>query len=114
MADLYASNRPPAMDAPPRTQPLPAADGYDGLRTGGDQQDGGEEILRDPVAAMRKPENRSKLWLVTAALTLLNTLLLLGLVVAQAGEDGPDPVVVDGTPCLVVEGEDAGTLFCQR
>lgn len=110
MPDLYGTDRPPRVDTPPRTQPLPPSDALDRH----EREPAGDDLLRDPVGAMRKPDNRSKLWLTTAALTLLNTLLLLGLLVEHAGEDGPSPVVVDGTPCLVVEGEKAGTLFCQR
>lgn len=110
MADLYPTDRPAGMDTPPRTQPLPPSDGLDPH----EREPARDDMLRDPVAAMRKPDNRSRLWLTTAALTLLNTLLLLGLLIDHAGEDGPEPVVVDGTPCLVVEGENAGTLFCKR
>jgi hypothetical protein len=110
MADLYGTDRPARMDMPPRTQPLPPSDGLDGH----EREPARDDLLRDPVAAMREPENRSKLWLVTAALTLLNSLLLLGLVVEHVGADAPEPVVVDGTPCLVVEGEETGTLFCRR
>jgi hypothetical protein len=113
MSDVYGTDRPARMDLPPRTQPLPPAEGFDDAARR-EREPVGDDLLRDPIAAMRQPDNRSKLWLTIAALTLLNTLLLLGLLVAHAGEESPEPVVVDGTPCLVVEGEEAGTLFCKR
>ncbi|HWH33389.1 MAG TPA: hypothetical protein VNU01_12030 [Egibacteraceae bacterium] len=101
-------------DAPPRTQPFMPAEGPAAARGERAERDEGRDLLRDPVAAMSEPDNRSKLWLATAALTALNTLLLLGLLFADGADSGPQPVMVDGQPCLVVEGEDAGTLFCRR
>lgn len=113
MPEIYGDGSARASEAPPRTQPFMPADGPAVGRP--DRERAGErERLRDPVEAMREPDNRHKVWLATAALTLLNTLLLLGLLASTAGDNGPQPVIVEGQPCLVVDGEEAGTLYCRR
>ena len=113
MPEIYGDGSARSTDAPPRTQPFMPADGPAvGMA---DREPAGErDKMRDPVAAMREPDNRYKLWLATAALTLLNTLLLLGVLASTAGDSGPQPVIVEGQPCLVVDGEEAGTLYCRR
>ena len=113
MPEIYGDGSARATDAPPRTQPFMPADGPAVAFT--ERERAGErDRTRDPVEAMREPVNRHKVLLATAALTLLNTLMLLGLLVSTAGDNGPEPVIVDGQPCLVVDGEEAGTLFCRR
>lgn len=71
----------------------------------------GPSVTRDPVAAVKDPDNRAKLLLGIAALTLLNFLLLLA-VLANVSNDGPDPVNVEGKPCIIREHEGDSTLFC--
>ena len=65
----------------------------------------------DPVAAVKDPDNRAKLLLGIAALTLLNFLLLLIILTNVTGGDG-DPVVVDGRSCIIRQEEGKSRLFC--
>lgn len=115
MPEIYGDGTTRTNDLPPRTQPFMPPEGPGvGYAERERQRDERPDLLRDPVAAMREPDKRYKLWLATAALTLLNTLLLLGLLLSHANDGGPEPVIVEGQPCLVVDGEEAGTLFCRR
>lgn len=66
----------------------------------------------DPVAAVKDPDNRAKLLLAIGAMTLLNFLLLLGVLASVA--DRHDQVMVDGTPCIIDVRDGEGVLFCQR
>ena len=66
---------------------------------------------RDPVEAVKDPDNRAKLLLGIAALTLLNFLLLLIILTNVTGGDG-DPVVVDGRSCIIRQEEGKSRLFC--
>lgn len=103
------------------TQPLPAPPqdhDVDGLRldteaTAAHRADtSSERAMPDPVAAVKDPDNRAKLLLAVGLLTLLNFLLLLG-VLASVMDDN-DQVVVDGTPCIIDERDGEAVLFCQR
>ena len=71
----------------------------------------GPSVTRDPVAAVKDPDNGAKLLLGIAALTLLNFLLLLT-VLSNVANDGPDPVNVEGKPCIIRQHEGDSTLFC--
>ncbi len=67
------------------------------------------------IERLREPDNRARLQLATALIagaTLV--LVLIGLLVSLT--QGPDePVLVDGVPCLVQDGEDGqAVLYCQR
>jgi hypothetical protein len=70
---------------------------------------------RDPIEAAKDPDNRAKLLLATAAMTLLNLLLLA---VVLANVLGPDfeEVTVDGQACVIqtASGDAESTLYCQR
>ena len=68
--------------------------------------------MPDPVAAVKDPDNRAKLLLGIGLLTLLNFLLLLGVLASVA--DDHDQVVIDGTPCIIDERDGEAVLFCQR
>ena len=68
---------------------------------------------RDPVAAVKDPDNRAKLLLAMAAISVLNLLLLLVILTSISGGDG-DPVNVDGKQCIIREAEGRSTLFCSE
>lgn len=86
----------------------------DGHRLGGTSRKRRDQDRTDPVEAAKDPDTRAKLLLATAALTLLNTLLLIAILVNVLGDAG-DQVVVDGVPCIVADGgEEEQTLYCQR
>lgn len=65
----------------------------------------------DPVAAAKDPDNRAKLLLGLAAISLINLLLLLVILANVAGGDG-DPVLVDGRQCIIRSLEGKSALFC--
>ena len=102
------------------TQPLtpPPDHDVDGLRLDHDSAAGGRadasagRTAPDPVAAVKDPDNRAKLLLGIGVMTLLNFLLLLGVLASVA--DRHDQVMVDGTPCIIDERDGEGVLFCQR
>ncbi len=77
--------------------------------------DAPNEGLRDPIEAAQRPDNRAKLLLATAAMTLLNLLLLIGVLASLAGGPDFERVAVDGQQCVIElgAGEDS-TLYCQR
>lgn len=83
------------------------------LRAAARGTDASERRVSDPVEAAQRPDNRAKLLLATAAMTLLNLLLLLGILASMAGPDF-ERVAVDGQQCVIElgEGEDS-TLYCQ-
>ena len=103
----------------PLTTPAPDHD-VDGLRLDAADQSGGHRAdstsghrsTPDPIAAVKDPDNRAKLLLGIGLLTLLNFLLLLGVLASVM--DRHDQVLVDGTPCIIDEREGEGVLFCQR
>lgn len=77
--------------------------------TGGDTVD-----LTDPVGTLREPDNRIRLLLAIAVVTLLNLLLLITLLV-RTDEGLADRVIdVEGQRCLLVEEPDANALYCRR
>jgi hypothetical protein len=105
------------------TQPLtrPAQDhDVDGLRLDADDPTGGhrgqaetdQRSAPNPVAVVKDPDNRAKLLLAIGVLTLLNFLLLLGVLASVT--DRHDQVMVDGTACIIGEREGEGVLFCQQ
>ena len=103
------------------TQPLaapPQDHDVDGLRLDGDAtaahraDTSAQRGVPDPVAAVKDPDNRAKLLLGIGLLTLLNFLLLLGVLASVM--DDTDQVLVDGTPCIIDERDGEGVLFCQR
>lgn len=109
-----------------RTQPLEHRepvdldrDGVRAVRAPGDEDyrgplsSGPGRDLPDPVAAAKDPTNRAKLLLATAAMTLLNLVLLL-VVLANVLGDGAEEVVVDGVPCLIAESDGENVLYCAR
>jgi hypothetical protein len=69
----------------------------------------------DPIAAAKDPDNRAKLMLATAAMTLLNLLLLIAVLTNVLDDDGSfEQVTVDGQNCVVETGGNESILFCQR
>lgn len=98
LAGAPGANRGDPHHDQPHTQPLPRHDA--------------EEFVRDPVGALSEPEHRHRVLLATAALTLLNTVLLVVTLANVTG--GPEPVTVQGRPCLVVEVDEGNQLFCQQ
>lgn len=68
----------------------------------------------DAVAPFREQDNRIKLLLAIAALTVLNLILLVALLATVNGGPTREEVAVDGVPCIVVEGESGNVLYCQR
>jgi hypothetical protein len=114
------------------TEPMPASARGGATRAGDDLQveprrttgtghlpaDGtasraGSRDDRNPVEAAQKPENRAKLLLAIAAMTLLNLLLLLAVLSAVTG-DSFETVTVDGASCVLETGGEEGVLYCQR
>jgi hypothetical protein len=104
------------------TQPLtaPAADSdVDGLRLDTEATTAHESATQtsgrttpDPVAAVKDPDNRAKLLLAIGVLTLLNFLLLIGVLATVA--DRHDQIMVDGTACIIGERDGEGVLFCEQ
>lgn len=86
-------------------------------RTSGDDRDlppsGTHRPSRDPVEVVKSPDNRAKLLLGIAALSLLNLLLLAFLLSQVLGGPGEE-VVIDGEPCLIAEHEGENRLYCAR
>ena len=101
--DVGAVRLDPADDDRVPTQDLGAA-AIGGTPVGGER--------RDPVEAVKDPDNRAKLLLAIGVLSLLNFLLLLGVLASLSG--GPDQIMVDGRPCIVDERDGEGVLFCQQ
>ncbi len=66
-----------------------------------------------PIEAVKDPDNRAKLALATAALTLLNLLLLVVILTNVLGDDY-EQVTVDGQPCVVQLSAGESVLYCQR
>jgi hypothetical protein len=80
-----------------------------------DRVEGSSSDRPDPVAAAKDPDNRAKLLLATAALSLLNLLLLIAVLASVTGNRVQEEVVVDGAPCVVAQhGDGESALFCQR
>lgn len=80
-------------------------------RTAAHHDDEDAEIIE----RLREPDTRARLLLATAGIAAATFLLVLvGLILALT--EGPEePVLVDGVPCLVQEGEDGqALLYCQR
>lgn len=103
------------------TQPLatpPQDHDVDGLRLDGEAtaahraDTSSDRGVPDPVAAVKDPDNRAKLLLGIGLLTLLNFLLLLGVLASVMNDN--DQVIVDGTPCIIDERDGEAVLFCQR
>lgn len=70
--------------------------------------------IPDPVETFRDPDNRVKLLLFTAAVALLNLLLLLALAVEVRSDVADEVMDVEGERCLLVEEEEANALYCRR
>lgn len=91
---------------------------HDPNRTDGDRttdEHHGPSAVDGAVESLAKPDNRAKLLLAIAAMSALTLLLVLVMAIDRLAEDGADPVLVDGVPCLVEEGEDdRAVLYCQR
>lgn len=68
----------------------------------------------DPLAAVKDPDTRAKLLVAIAALSAVNLLLLLVLLFGDAGGDGPQEVMVENEPCIVVEQDGENMLYCAR
>ena len=71
-----------------------------------------QSVGRDPVAAVKDPDNRAKLLLGLAVISLLNLLLLLIILANVVGSDDDEPVLVGGRQCFIREVEDKSRLFC--
>lgn len=110
-----------------RTVPLPRTEVADRSPYGDDRVDDGHRFddrhdsrdqhaqTPDVVKDLREPDNRAKLLLVIAGLSALTFLLVLVNTITLQSQGGDDPVLVDGVPCLVQEGEgEDAILFCQR
>lgn len=69
--------------------------------------------VREPVAAIKDPDNRAKLMLALAAVSVFNLLLLLIILANVSGTDG-QPVAVDGKQCIIREAEGQSRLFCSQ
>jgi hypothetical protein len=89
------------------------APGQDDHRLGGTSRQRRDRDRTDPVEAAKDPDTRAKLLLATAALTLLTTVLLIAILVNVLGDAG-EQVVVDGVSCIVADGGEEQTLYCQR
>lgn len=73
------------------------------------------EDSRNPVEAVKDPDNRAKLLLAIAALTLVNLLLLVAVLANVVRDQVHERVVVDGVECVVADQEGAeSALYCQR
>jgi hypothetical protein len=68
---------------------------------------------KDPVEVVKDPDNRAKLLLGIAAVTLLNLILLL-VVLASVMGDNFEAVVVEGENCVIGEREGENVLYCER
>lgn len=89
-------------------------DGSHSPRADHDPSGGAEQP--DVVERFTPVHQRTRLIVATAimsALTLLLVLITMLTLLAHAGDD--EPVIVDGVPCLVQDGEgDQAVLYCQR
>lgn len=85
----------------------------DSRRLGGTARDRDSD-RSNPVEAVKDPDNRAKLLLGTAALTLLNTILLIALLAGALGDGTGEQVVVDDVPCIVADADGEQSLYCQR
>lgn len=95
----------------PRAGTAPRARGE---RTDDDRDRNGRSDRLDPVQAVQQPDNRAKLLIATALMTLLNLLLLVGILVSMQGSDF-ETVTVDGQACVIELADgDQSTLYCQR
>jgi hypothetical protein len=74
---------------------------------------GSKDDRRDPIEMAKQPDNRAKLLLGTAALTLLNLILLL-VILGNVTGSSFEQVNVDGAPCVIETGGDESILYCQR
>ena len=83
--------------------------------TGADAEDTGglASVARDPVEAVKDPDNRAKLLLALAGMTVLNLILLIVVLANVVGGD-PEPVNVEGRACIIREYEGASRLFCAQ
>jgi hypothetical protein len=116
---LHVEHQPPPVAAPGEATtarmdhgaaPAPRSDDQAGHH-------GGQHAGLDDVAQRFAPvEQRAKLLLAIAAMTALALLFSLVTMLSQLTEDrGPEPVLVEGVPCLVEEVQDGeAVLFCQR
>lgn len=70
----------------------------------------------DVIEKLQGADQRARLLLAIAVMTALTLLLVLVTFVAVlAGDRADEPVMVDGVPCLIQEGEgDQAVLYCQR
>ncbi|CAN5275453.1 hypothetical protein BH23ACT9_BH23ACT9_31250 [soil metagenome] len=93
-------------------------DGYDrdgGYDRGRGPEDDKPSPVDEAVSTLRTTDNRTKLLMAIAAMVAITMLMTLALLLQRLGEGGPDPVLVDGVPCLVEDGpEDTAVLYCQR
>ena len=106
MTDFAGGTEPLERDQVQHAAAAPAPSG--GAVRAGEPETG---VTRDPVAAVKDPDNRAKLLLGIAAVTLLNLLLLL-VILANVANDGAEPVNVQGKPCIIRNHEGQSTLFC--
>lgn len=95
-----------------QTAPLPPQAVHETISLNDPQDHAGRRA--DPVETFRQPDNRIKLHLFTAAMTLLNLLLLITLLVQHSETLADQVITVDGQRCLVVEQDAEDQLFCQR
>ena len=68
----------------------------------------------DPVAAARSPENRAKIALATAVMSLLNLVLLVILLGTVMNDGAGEEVVVDDQPCVIHTVDGENFLYCRR
>jgi hypothetical protein len=74
---------------------------------------GSHRDRKDPVEAVKNPDNRAKLLLGIAAVTLLNLILLLVVLANVLGDDF-EQVVVEGENCVIGEQDGENVLYCAR
>jgi hypothetical protein len=113
MSDI---GRTEPLEERPLGSPLerPPADRTAGSRTGADLgATGTHRDRKDPVEAAKNPDNRAKLLLGIAAVTLLNLILLLVVLANVLGDDF-EHVVVEGENCVIGEQDGENVLYCAR
>lgn len=73
-----------------------------------------EEAARDALRGLRDLDNRIKLLVAMAAMLALSLLLLIVLLAQHRGAEAVDEVMVEGTPCVVISGDEVNQLYCRR
>ncbi len=108
-------NTPQHIDGPTHQVEHPAVGTHRSVGTGRHDQGSHAGEESEIIERLREPDNRARLQLATAFIAAATfVLVLVGLILALT--DGPqEPVLVEGVPCLVQDGEDGQSLlYCLR